>query len=97
MNGGGHETSAVMFFTTGAGEAVAHQVYLGHAFRIASCYPDLAVPVRSDGLRGFAVDGICAYRHPTLTARQQAIASAPTDRVVLASGHYQLLMLYSPL
>jgi hypothetical protein len=34
---------------------------------------------------------------PTLTARQQVITAAPSDRVKLAAGHYQLLMLYSPL
>ena len=34
---------------------------------------------------------------PTLTARQQVIEAVPGNRVVLASGHYQLLMLYSPL
>ena len=33
----------------------------------------------------------------TPTARQQAIEAAPTDRVELASGRYQLLMFYSPL
>ena len=34
---------------------------------------------------------------PTLTARQQAVEAAPTDRVELASGRYELLMFYSPL
>ncbi len=34
---------------------------------------------------------------PTLTEQQQAIEAAPTDRVTLASGRYQLLMFYSPL
>jgi hypothetical protein len=34
---------------------------------------------------------------PTLTARRQAIEAAPSDRVELTAGHYQLLMLYSPL
>ena len=34
---------------------------------------------------------------PTLTAQQQAVEAAPTDRVELASGRYQLLMFYSPL
>jgi hypothetical protein len=33
---------------------------------------------------------------PVPNARQQAAEAAPGDRVELASGHYQLLMLYSP-
>jgi|GEM_PF-7040563 hypothetical protein len=40
---------------------------------------------------------IAAAPTPTLTARQPAVEAAPSDRVVLAAGHYQLLMLYSPL
>jgi ABC-type Fe3+-hydroxamate transport system substrate-binding protein len=33
----------------------------------------------------------------TPTARQQAAKDAPSDRVELAAGQYQLLMFYSPL
>ena len=32
---------------------------------------------------------------PTLNARQQAVAAAPTDRVELTAGRYQLIMFYS--
>ena len=34
---------------------------------------------------------------PASTPRQQSAEAVPRDGVVLASGHYQLLMLYSPL
>jgi hypothetical protein len=34
---------------------------------------------------------------PAPTARQQAVAAAPSDRLELVAGRYQLLMFYSPL